>query len=452
MQTRRDFIKTSLLGTGGLMLGGLSLGASIHARSRGANDVVRVGIVGFSDRCRGSLIPSFMNHAKELGFEIVAVSDIWKRRREEAAAFFRKDYGKEVKLFRNNEELYDSGMCDAVIISTADFQHAAHLMEAVRAGVDAYCEKPFAETMEDARKALALARKSKCIIQIGSQRRSAPNYQAANEYIRSGKFGQITMVEMSWNVNQPGRWRRPDLVPQCFEKDTDWKRFLIDRPNEPWDPRKYLEYRLFWPYSSGIPGQWMSHQIDTVHWFTGLNHPRSVAANGGIYLWKDGRRNFDTLTAVMDYGPEGSEDGFQVLYTSRFTNSAGGVKELYFSNGGTLNLDTNEVTAAGGLKEKEAKAMGMDANLLEPFTLPSVKVETSANTGGDPMTSLHMRNWMECVRSRKETNAPVQAGYNHSVATIMANAASRTGEKVTFDEEAQEVLCGGKPFKPYDYI
>ena len=452
MQTRRDFLKTSLLGTGGLVLGGLSLDSALYAKSKKANDIVKVGIIGFSDRCRGSLIPSFMNHAQELGFEIVAVSDIWKRRREEAAEYFRKNYNKEVKLFRNNEDLYESKMCDAVIISTADFQHATHLVEAVKAGCDAYCEKPFAETMEDARKALKIAQKSRRIIQIGSQRRSAPNYQAAYEYIRSGKFGPIVMVEMSWNVNQPGRWRRPALVAECREEDTDWKRFLCNRPHEPWDPRKYLEYRLFWPYSSGIPGQWMSHQIDTVHWFTGLSHPRSVAANGGIYLWKDGRRNYDTLTAVMDYGPEGSDEGFQVQYTSRFTNSAGGVKELYFSNGGTLNLDTNEVTSIGGMKQKDAAAMGMEANLLETFKLPSIKVETAANTGGDPMTSLHMRNWMECVRSRKETNAPVLAGYNHSIATMMTNAAVRTGEKVTFDEKKQEILAGGKPFEPFKYI
>ena len=109
--------------------------------------------------------------------------------------------------------------------------------------------------MEDARAARKAVLESGKIVQIGSQRRSAPNYHAANDFIRSGKFGKITMVEMCWNVNQPGRWRRPALVAQCFEKDTDWKRFLLNRPYEEWDPRKYLEYRLFWPYSSGIPGQ-----------------------------------------------------------------------------------------------------------------------------------------------------------------------------------------------------
>src|SRR5690606_10748020 len=112
----------------------------------------------------------------------------------------------------NNDELYSMKDLDAVIISTADFQHALHCAEAVRAGCDAYVEKPFAETMDDARVALKAVRETKKIVQIGSQRRSGSNYHAANEFIRSGKFGNITMVELTWNVNQPGRWRRVELV------------------------------------------------------------------------------------------------------------------------------------------------------------------------------------------------------------------------------------------------
>jgi predicted dehydrogenase len=301
-----------------------------------------------------------------------------------------------------------------------------------------------AETLEDAKVVLQAVNETGKILQVGSQRRSAPNYISANEYIRSGKFGDIKMVEMTWNVNQPGRWRLPQLIKEIREQDTDWNRFLMNRPKVAWDPRKYLEYRLFWPYSSGIFGQWMSHQIDTVHWFTGLEHPRSVSANGGIYMWNDGRTNPDTVTAVMDYGPANDPTkGFQVLYSSRFTNSAGGIKELYYSNAGMLNLDTNQVTDEGGLTAKMAAEMGMQANLLQPFTLSNAtKIETAANTGSDPMTSLHMLNWMECVRSRKTPNATVKAGYNHSGANIMARIALETGKRVSFDDAKQEVEVG----------
>ena len=443
---RRKFVKVMAAGTAGVALGGISLPASAYQRITGANDRIRVGIVGFSDRARSSLIPAFLASAKDLNMEIVAVSDIWSRRREEAQAYFGRQ-GIKVALARNNEELYERKDVDAVIISTADFQHAMHTIEAVQAGRDVYVEKPFAETMEDNRNALKVVQESDRVFQIGSQRRSADNYIAAAEFIQSGKFGDIVMVEMTWNVNQPGRWRRPDLVASIKEEDTDWKRFLINRPYVPWNPRFYLEYRLFWPYSSGIPGQWMSHQIDTVHWFTGLPHPRSVAANGGVYLWKDGRANADTMTAVFDYGPlDDPSRGFQVVYSSRFTNSYGGTKELYFSNGGMLNLDLNKITSDGGLQESEARAMGMKANLLKEQSLPQMKVVTGANTGADPMTNAHMRNWMECLRSRRKCNGDVVAAYNHSIANIMVTAALHTGEKVTFDEERQEVLAGGRVF------
>src|SRR5205807_494407 len=349
--SRRTFLKIAGAGLAGTALGST---ASSYARIVGANDRVGVGIIGFSDRTRQALIPSFLKHADQLNFQLVAVSDIWNRRRADV-------------------------------------------------------------------------------------------YQRASEFIQSGQFGDIVAVEMTWNVNQPGRWRRPALVAALREADTDWKRFLIDKRFEPFDPRKYLEYRLFWPYSSGIPDQWMVHQIDTVHWFADLPRPRSVVANGGVYLWRDARKNWDTMTAVFDYGPlQDASKGFQVTYSSRMTNSAGGVKETYFSNGGTLDLEKHQVTPTGGLEERYAKEMGMKANLLpaKPLSEAAAQTETAADTGADKDTSANVRNWMECVRSRKKPNADIEAGYSHSVALCMTIAAIQTGRRITFDDATQEVVVG----------
>jgi predicted dehydrogenase len=438
---RRSFIQKGALAT----LGTLAFSAKSYSKIIGANDRVRVACVGFSDRHRASHVPPFKALAKGMNFEMVALSDLWNRRRDEGKAFLEKELGGTIQTYRNNEELYSAKGIDAVFISTADFQHALHTIEAVKAGCDTYTEKPLAETMEDNRAVLKAVKESGRIVQIGSQRRSGENYWAAEEFIKSGKFGDIKMVELMWNVNQPGRWRRPELTSILKESDIDWKRFLMNRPADTFDPRKYLEYRLFWPYSSGIPGQWMSHQIDTVHWFTGLKHPNSVVANGGIYQWNDGRKNADTMTVVFDYG-QGNK-GFQVQFTSRFSNSAGGTKEIYYSNGGELNLDTNTISPNGGLREREAKAMGLQANLLPTMKIEGAKVATDADTGGDVLTFNHVKNWMECVRSRKTPNAPIEAGYQHSIATIMSNAAYRTGQRVTFDEKTQEVMAGDKVFK-----
>jgi predicted dehydrogenase len=446
--SRRTFIKKTTLATTGAYLGSLGFSAASYRNIIGANDRVRVGVVGYSDRFRGSLLPSFLSQNKELNFDIVGLSDLWSIRRDEGKAALETKVGHGIATYRNNEELYTAKAVDAVIISTADFQHALHCIEAVKAGCDAYVEKPFAETMEDNRAALKAVKESGKIVQIGSQRRSGVNYQTAADYIKAGKFGAITMVELTWNVNQPGRWRRVSEVARLKEADTDWKRFIMNRPFETFDPRKYLEFRLFWPFSTGMPGQWMSHQIDTVHWFTGLQHPRSVVANGGIYFWNDGRKNWDTTTAVFDYGVENSPTGFQVTFSSRMHNGDENPKEVYFSNGGELNMQTNKVSPEGGLRQNHAQAMGLKENRLPEFDLGTVaKVETAANTGGDYLTTAHMRNWMECVRNRKQPNAPVEAGYAHSIACIMTNAAVRTGTKATFDKANQEVIANGKPFK-----
>lgn len=445
MTSRRDFIKKTALASAGVAISTQAFSAASYKRILGANDRVRVGIIGFSDRFKSSLAPSFAGLSKELNFEFMGVSDLWNRRRDEAQAYLTEK-GWATNSFvkcRNNDELLDRKDVDAVIISTADFQHALHCVAAVKSGRDVYVEKPFAESLEDAKLALKTVEASKQIVQVGSQRRSAPNYWAANDFIRSGKFGEITTVEMTWNVNQPGRWRRQQLVSEIKKEDTDWDRFLMNRPKVAWNPRYYLEYRLFYPYSSGIPGQWMSHQIDTVHWFSGFDAPRSVVANGGIYTWQDGRTNADTFTAVFDYGPFDNKDkGFQVIYASRMNNSAGDVKEYYYSNGGMINLDTNKISSEGGLPEKNAKPMGKEAFMLPDMELKAgAKIETSANTGNDPMTTLHMRNWMECIRNRKQPNAPARAGFNHSVANIMATRAMHTGKRITWDNVKKDIVA-----------
>jgi len=461
MTNRREFIKNLGMSAAAVAVGSsvlnmaqakpkpkskvISTDAMHYDRIIGANDRVLVGIIGFSDRFQSTLSRAFMANAKALNMEFAAVSDIWNERRQAGVDYIKKLQGKPITGYRNNEELYEKSKVDAVIISTADFQHAYHATEAVRSGRDAYVEKPLAESMEDNKMVVKAVRETKKIVQIGSQRRSGSNYQTAYDYIKSGKFGAIKYAEMTWNVNQPDRWRRPDLVARLKESDVDWKRFLVNRDFVKFDPRLYLEYRLFWPYSSGIPGQWMCHQIDTVHWFTGFNHPLSVIAGGGIYMWNDGRKNVDTLTAILEYGPENDADTtkrFQVNYTSRFSNSAGGVKEIYYSNGGELNLDTNMVTPNGGLEKEHADIMGMKENLLPKFQLAdlSVKTVTDADQGVDSTTNAHMRNWMECIRSRQDPHAPIEAGFNHSVASLMVTESLHRGRKVKFDVKKQEIV------------
>ena len=454
--TRREFCRTSA----GLV-GIIAAGAAPSLYAAGANERVRVACVGFSDRFRQTLLPCFQHHNKELNFDMVAVADLWKKRLyEDAKPNLEKWLGHSVAAYRSDVELYEKAKdVDAVIISTADFQHAQHATHAVNAGKDAYCEKPLAEDMYSANMLLdAVDAKRKAgfrpgaVVQIGSQRRSGKKYAAAKDFIRSGKFGDISYVHLTWNVNQPRRWRRSEeLVKSLRREDVDWNLWLLDRdPAEnAFDPRKYLEFRLFWPFSSGIPGQWMCHQIDTVAWFMGQPYPKSAVSSGGLYQWVDGRQSYDTFTTLMEYGESGVKGkGFQVLFQSHQTNCAGGghpnhesPTEKYFGPNGCIDLGTGAVTNEGVEWPKEVKS--------EKLPCPEEKVVTSANTGGDALTSAHMRNWMECVRARRNPNAPIEAGYSHAIALIMSNAALRTGCRATFDPEKRQVIAGGKPWTGY---
>src|SRR5688572_20575452 len=151
MGTRREFLKKTGAGAAATVL--MPTAAS-YARILGANDRVRVGLVGWAIRTKDDLLPSFLEHSNDLNFDIAALSDIWRLRREEGAAELKQEVGHDVFAARNNEELYDRKDVDAVIIATADFHHAQHAIEAVKAGRDVYCEKPFANNMDDAREAL----------------------------------------------------------------------------------------------------------------------------------------------------------------------------------------------------------------------------------------------------------------------------------------------------------
>jgi len=450
--SRRDFCKTTAAGMAGILATGVA--PSLYAV--GANDRVRVACVGFSDRFRQSLLPAFTTFMDSKNFDLVAVADLWKKRlNEEAKPQIEKALGHSVETYASDVDLYARAKdIDAVIISTADFQHAQHATHAVNAGKDAYCEKPLAEDMYSANMLLDAVNAKRsagfasgAVLQIGSQRRSGSSYHAAKDCFDSGRFGKLTYVDLCWNVNQPRRWRRSEeLVKSLRREDVDWDLWLLDRDPSVYafDPRKYLEFRLFWPFSSGIPGQWMCHQIDTVGWYTGLQYPLSAVSSGGIYAWDDGRKSFDTFTTILEYGPSKLNDkGFTAVFSSRQTNGARGNVEKYHGPSGTIDLCNGTFSNEG-----VEGAKGKSENLSSKYQ----KAETAANTGCDPMTAAHMANWMDCVRARKDPNASVEAGYGHAIALIMSNAACRTGHKATFDPEIRQVLVGGKVWTGYQRV
>jgi predicted dehydrogenase len=263
----------------------------------------------------------------DMNCEITAICDLWTQNREKTVADVEQKFGKKPRAFKYSEELLTLKDIDGVMIATGDFQHAKMLVEVVHAGKDCYCEKPMANVFEEAKLARDTVLGAKQVVQMGSQWLSDPFQNALRDFVRTGELGRITRVEQIWNKNEE-RWRGRPEVSQIREQDTDWKRWLMGKPNRPFDPRAYFEFRLYKDFSSGIADQWMSHGSGLVHFYMDEDIPETMTANGGVYAWEDERENPDTFTAVATY-----KKGFVYVYQTQFGNSFGSHSAIMGMNG-----------------------------------------------------------------------------------------------------------------------
>ena len=435
-----------------LIAGAAAIGTSAlsYGRIIGANDRISLGHIGVGRR--GRELASVVADLKQShNVEMTAVCDLWKVNRERAAKTAEHVYERAPRSFTDMEDMLGQKDVDAVIISTADFQHAPILKLAAEAGKDAYCEKPMANVLEEAKAARDAVRSRNLIVQIGTQHRSEPYQIAAKESIASGALGDVTKVEIVWNYHGP-RWRGLPEVKQIREQDTDWKKWLLNKPYRPFDPRVYCEFRLYREFSSGIPDQWMSHAIDLVHYLLEDRFPKSVVALGGVYAWPDGRENPDTFQALLEY-----PKGFMVSYSTSFGNDCDSSTRIMGSKATLINIGGEGSQRWKLVEEKgnhESNPFLHRAHRMitlggeKMHSLPwSQRLFTGAvqkTYGPLPFTSdanpSHMKNWLECMRSRSQPNATVEHGFAHSVAVIMAAQAQREGKKLYWDANSEQIL------------
>ena len=423
-----------------------SMGAASYNRILGANDRINIGFLGCGSRSRGHLNMVNMS-AKEKNLGVVAVCDLWTQRMEEKATKCKETFGTDVQKFKYFDQMLAMPDLDAVMIGTGDFQHAKILAEVVKAGKDCYCEKPMAESVEDAKLAREAVLGSKQVVQMGSQWVSEPVQRKVREIVRSGKLGQITKIEQVWNDNGP-RWHNPENpnVAAIREEDTDWKRWLQGKPYVPFDPWKYFEFRIFRDYSGGITSQWMSHAIGLVHFYTDNAIPDSMVSNGGIFGWPDIRQNPDTFQALADY----NDAKFLYSYSSSYANKFGdyslirGKEGSLFAHGGEGSprwfYIPEHLKPAGGFDFYEGLKEAVKKGHAEIITTEEYEMKLPpANLSDD--SKFHMDNWVECMRNRnQETNGNIHTGFWHSVGTIMATRSYREGKKMYYDRAKEEIV------------
>ena len=429
---RRKFLTTSAA----LLAGGAALAktALSYDKILGANDRISVGHIG--NGSRGGELGWIVSQLKtSQNVEITTVCDLWRLNREKAVSVNAKYYGRAPRAYQYLEDVLDLKDVDAVIISTPEHSHSPILKMAVEAGKDVYVEKPMGNVLAEAKAARDAAMISKRIVQVGTQHRSEPHPKAARELVQAGVLGEVSKVEIVWNYRGP-RWRGREETKLIREQDTDWRKWLLTKPDRPFDPQVYCEFRLYKEFSSGIPDQWMGHAIDLVHWFMNDNFPRSVVAHGGIFAWRDGRENADTFQAVLEY-----PKGFLVSYSTSFGNDSPGFTR-YMGKKATLMNIGGEGSPRYQLVEEKGNHEE-NANIDERRAAKYVLLPGESKLppmGIDDLSLGHMANWIECMRSRQQPHCTVQDGFAHSVACIMAAEAYSSGKKQYWDAAAETIL------------
>ena len=442
---RRDFIKKVAVGTAGVTLGGIGLSPKSYARIIGSNDRINIGFLGCGARSRGHRnMVKMAEKDKNLG--VLAVCDIWNVNRERAAADCKEKFGTDVKQFKYSEDMLTMPDLDAVMIATGDHQHGYLLAEVVKAGKDCYCEKPMALDVAEAKYARKAVLDSKQVVQMGSQWVSDPYQNKVRDIIRSGKLGQISKIEQCWNDNNH-RWhdpKDPDIA-LIREKDTDWRRWLLNKPYRPFNPWMYFEFRIFRDFSGGITSQWMSHGSGLVHFYTDTAIPDTMVANGGIFSWPDIRQNPDTFQALATY----EDHNLLYSYSSTYGNKFGDYTSIRGMEG-TLYADGGEgcprwffipepKTQRNRFRFHEGFSEAINNGKAELITIEGNDQLPPTNQSDD--SKYHIDNWADCMRDRNlETNGHIHTGFWHSVTSAMATQAYRQGKKLYWDRQREGIV------------
>ncbi|MCX7048418.1 MAG: Gfo/Idh/MocA family oxidoreductase [Candidatus Sumerlaeota bacterium] len=412
--SRRQFIKTASAGAAAL-----TLTAASYARVVGANDRIRLGIIGCGDRGTNAHMPGIHKHDKEQNVEVIAVCDPWRVARENAAAKAKEWYGREPKQFVTYRDLLAMDEVDAVTIASCDHWHTKHLEAAAKAKKDVYCEKPLAMDLAKLKSACDAVKAAGVVCQIGTQLRSFPTFAGCKKLYESKILGTVGRIEQCRNSTKP-YWYH--YVKEVKPEDLDWKEFLGDTPDQPFNAVKYSGWYGYREFSDGpVPGLG-SHFIDLVHYITGAKFPTSCVCLGGTYTWKDENKFTcpDHVQALWIY-PE----GFMVSYSTNFGNGSGNSFKI-FGNQGVLdmvNWNAPKLTAEGGGDKNRGVIRGEKP--VEEVPMPD-----------------HFLDWLQCLRSRKTPNASIDAGYQHAVAVIMGMKAFDSGRRQIYDPEKREIREG----------
>ena len=401
--SRREFIRQAAIGAA-------TLAAYPPSRVLGANDRVRVGMIGVGGRGQELL-------KQVLGVpdaQLVAIADVYTRSRDEA-----KQMAPGIQTFDDHRRLLDMKDIDGVIVASPLHIHSRHFLDTLAASKDLYSEKTMTWSIPEAEQCLAAAKKSDRVVQIGLQHESSGSLADARKWIKDGIVGKVTQVESWMSRNTPhgkGQWVRK-VPADCTAQNVNWKAFLSGRPDREFDPFKSINWRLYWEFSGGNVTENMVHQIAWIMTALDLPEPSAAYMSGGVFSEKDGRQVPDTIVATLEYPAD-----TVVTWQSTFSNSHYGLGERLLGSDGTIE----HISGATDM------VTGKSAEGIRYYPEKANRHDGAALTGETPNQN-HMANWVDCVRTRKTPNASVEIGYRSAIAAHMVNTSYRRKQRVTLE-------------------
>ncbi len=367
--------------------------AFIPQSSFGANERIRYGVIATGGRGR------YLNRVfSKVGAECVALCDVYEPHLEMA----RKD-SPRAQTHGDHRELLDRKDIDCVAIASPDHWHCQMLLDSLAAGKDVYLEKPLSKSLEESTKMIQAVRKSKQVVQIGMQRRSAESIMKAKQLVDDGALGRITLVKPQWHWNISAELDNSPLPGKL-----DWKRFLGNARKRELEPMRFRKWRYFWDYAGGNMTDQGTHLMDVVQWFTKSGPPKAALCHG--YVAKmTGAEHPDVFAAVFEY-PD-----FMVTWTLDYANSyQNGWSITFMGDKGTMILDDAGFAVYG-----------------EPWKKSNPPIhEEKAPV---PVES-HVQNFFDCMRSRKDPNCSVEIAAQAVAGPHLANLALIKGRKVALGE------------------
>jgi predicted dehydrogenase len=423
--SRRTFAKATLAATAGTALS--------RMRILGANDRINLGLISCGDRSM-QIWPIFL---KQPDTNPVAVCDVYKPYLDRGAAAA----GNKVSKHEDFRRVLDIKEIDAVIIGTPDHWHALPTIMACQAGKDVYCEKPLSLTVVEGRKMVEAARKHNRVVQTGSQQRSGPHYQKAVKLIQEGGIGAVHKITVGYTRNAMPGFKPEEILGPSKEvpKDLNWDMWLGPAPYVPYDPfRCHYHFRWFWDYSGGQMTNWGAHNLDIARWALNAKAPAAVSAFGGRFEIKDGGETPDIQEVLYNF------PGCVVTWSGREVNRTRDEYLSFHGTKGTLSILRSGFTIEPETWRKKEKPE------IEPMKMKG---------DGNQAQVLHIRNFLDCVKSRKTPIADVEEGHLTAVMCHLGNIATRLGKSFTWDaareltsdKEANQMLS--RPYrKPWKLI